>query len=153
MARRFTILAFAALLSATTLSAAPLQRVQSDQEILIQLEHDWDTAYHNADVAFIERLLADEFIATYGDGTRGDKAEELSRAAMFDQQIESSTLDEFTVKIYGDTAVVWMTQHLVGPSKGQRLELTFRYVDVFVLRDGRWQCVASQSTKVPMAPS
>ena len=119
----------------------------------MQLERDWDTAYHNRDVAFIERLLADEFIATYGDGTRGDKAEELTRAANFNQQIDSSTLDDFTVKIYGDAAVVWMTQHLVGPSKGQRLELTFRYVDVFVLRDGRWQCVASQSTRVTPAPS
>jgi hypothetical protein len=37
---------------------------------------------------------------------------------------------------------------MVGPSKGQRLELTYRYIDVFVMRDGRWQCVASQSTKV-----
>ena len=69
-------------------------------------------------------------------------------AAEFDQQIESSMLDEFTVKVFGDTAVVWFTQHLVGQSQGRRLELSFRYVDVFVLRDGRWQCVASQSTKV-----
>jgi ketosteroid isomerase-like protein len=150
---RLLLLGLVALVSTASLSAAPVQRVQSDQEILIQLERDWDTAYHNADAAFIERLLADEFIATYGDGTRGDKAEELSRAASFDQQIDSSTLDDFIIKIYGDTAVVWMTQHLVGPSKGQRLELTFRYVDVFVLRDGRWQCVASQSTKVPATPS
>jgi ketosteroid isomerase-like protein len=122
--------------------------VRSDQQILIQLEQDWDTAYHHRDVHFIENVLADEFIATYGDGSRGDRARELTLAASFNQQIDSSTLDEFVVKIYGDTAVVWMTQHLVGPSQGRQLTLTFRYVDVFVLRDGRWQCVASQSTKV-----
>ena len=36
-------------------------------------------------------------------------------------------------------------------SKGdrQRLEVTYRYLDVFVRRDGRWQCIASQSLKVP----
>jgi hypothetical protein len=45
-------------------------------------------------------------------------------------------------------AVVWFSRHLTGPSKGRQLELTYRYVDVFVFRDGRWQCVASQSTKV-----
>jgi hypothetical protein len=28
------------------------------------------------------------------------------------------------------------------------VELTFQYIDVFVYRDGRWQCVASQSTRV-----
>lgn len=62
--------------------------------------------------------------------------------------LKSSTLDEFTVKVYGDTAVVWFTQHLIGPSQGRALAVTFRYVDVFVIRAGRWQCVASQSTKV-----
>ncbi len=122
--------------------------VRSDQEILTQLERDWDAAFHRKDVRFIESVLADEFVVTYDDGTRGDKAKELALAAEFNQQIDSSTLDEFTVKVYGDTAVVWFTQHLVGISKGQRLEIAFRYVDVFVLRDGKWQCVASQSTKL-----
>jgi len=114
----------------------------------MQLERDWDAAFHRKDVRFIETVLADEFVVTYENGSRGDKAKELALAAEFNQQIDSSTLDEFIVKIYGDTAVVWFTQHLVGPSQGRRLELAFRYVDVFVLRDGKWQCVASQSTKV-----
>ncbi len=52
------------------------------------------------------------------------------------------------MKEYGNTAIVWFSLHLVGPSKGQRLELTYRFVDVFILRDARWQCVSSQSTRV-----
>jgi ketosteroid isomerase-like protein len=136
------------VLSTLTVAGAQDQAVQSDQEILTQLERDWDAAFHRKDVRFIETILADEFMVTYGDGSRGDKAKELALAAEFNQQIDSSTLDEFIVKIYGDTAVVGFTQHLVGPSQGRRLELSFRYLDVFVLRDGKWQCVASQSTKV-----
>jgi ketosteroid isomerase-like protein len=128
--------------------AGSSQRVRSDQEILMQLEQDWDYAYHHRDVAFIQSVLADEFVATYGDGSRGDRAKELALAAAFNQQIDSSTLDEFIVKIYGSTAVVWFTQHMIGPSQGRRLEVTSRYVDVFVFRDGRWQCVATQSTRV-----
>jgi len=142
------------LFAARAVSAAGAQDrpVQSDQQILIQLERDWDAAFHRKDVPFIANILADEFVVTYADGSRADKAKELALAAEFNQQIDSSTLDEFTVKVYGDTAVVWFTQHLVGPSQGRRLELVFRYVDVFVLRDGRWQAVASQSTKVTVAP-
>ena len=63
-------------------------------------------------------LLADEFIATYDDGSRGDKAKELALAAEFNQQVESAIQDEFTVKVYGDTAVVWFTLHLVGTNRG-----------------------------------
>jgi ketosteroid isomerase-like protein len=138
------------LVTLVTVTAADAQdnRVRSDQEVLTQLERDWDVAFHSKDLRFIENVLADEFVVTYEDGSRGDKTKEIALAAQFNQQVESSTLDEFTVKVYGDTAVVWFTQHLVGMSKGSRLELAFRYVDVFVLREGKWQCVASQSTKV-----
>ena len=127
---------------------ARAQRVRSDQEILTELEKKWDAAIRRRDVGFIETVLADEFMVTYAEGVRADKAKELTVAAEFNQQIDSSTLDEFVVKIYGDTAVVWFTQHLVGPKEGRTLELTFRYTDVWILRDGRWQCVASHATKV-----
>ena len=133
---------------AATASFSQSRRGQSDQQILQQLEREWDAAFLGNDVARVENILADEFIATYDDGSRGDKAKELKLVAEFNQEIESSTLDNFTVKVYGDTAVVWFSRHLAGPSKGRRLELTYRYLDVFVWRANRWQCVASQSTKV-----
>lgn len=121
---------------------------KSDQQLLIELERNWNAAFYRKDLDFIETVLADEFIATYDDGSQGDKKKELSLAASFNQQVESAMQDDFVVKVYGDTAVVWFSLHLAGPSKGRRLELTLRYVDVFVWRDNRWQCVSSQSTKV-----
>jgi ketosteroid isomerase-like protein len=140
-----------ALVSAASVTGSELQRVRSDQEILMQLEQDWDAALRRHDVAFIQNILADEFLATYDDGSRADKARELAFAADRNQQIDSSMLDEFAIKTYGDTAIVWFTLHLVGSSQGRQLELTLRYQDVWVLRDGRWLCVASQSTRVAPA--
>ena len=138
----------AILVAAIPASGQQTRRAQSDQEVLIKLERDWDYAFHHKDVKFIENVLAQEFVATYAEGQRADRTKELENAANFNQQIDSSVLDEFAVHVYGDTAVVLFTQKLTGPSKGQTLTLTFRYMDVFVLRDGRWQCVASQSTRV-----
>ena len=68
--------------------------------------------------------------------------------AGFNQQVVSAVQDDFTVRVYQDTAVVWFTLNLVGMRQGQRAELTLRYTDVWVQRDGRWQCVLSQSTRV-----
>ena len=129
-------------------SGAWAQRVQSDQDTLIELEQKWDVAFRNRDATFIETLLADDFVVTYEDGTRGDKAKELSLAAGFNQQIDSSTQDEFIIRVYGNTAVVWFTLHLLGPVNGNPVAITYRYVDVWVNRDGVWKCVASQSTRV-----
>ena len=128
-------------------SASQQPPVRSDQEILIELEQGWNEAFYRKDVAFIENLLADEFMATYDDGSRGDKAKELALTAEFNQQVESAIQGEFTVRVYRDTAVVWFTLHLVGIRQGQRAEVTFRYTDVWVLRDGRWRCVSTHSTK------
>jgi ketosteroid isomerase-like protein len=139
-----------ALASGWTVGAAASQvpPVESDQQTLIRLERSWNEAFYSKDVALIETLLADEFIATYEDGSRGDKAKELALAAEFNQQVESAIQDEFTVKVYRDTAVVWFTLRLVGIRQGQRAELTLRYTDVWIMRDGRWQCVSTQSTRV-----
>ena len=145
---RFSIVCCAVLAVLATTSDALAQRVKSDQDRLIELEERWDAAFHNHDQKFIETLLADEFVATYGDGSRGDKAKELSLALDDTQQVDSSMLDEFIVKVYGNTAVVWFTQHLVGPVKGKPVAVTYRYVDVWVNREGEWKCVASQSTRV-----
>jgi len=122
--------------------------VRSAQEILIQLERDWVAALQRNDVAFVDNVLAEEFVATYGDGSRGDRAHELKLVAEFDRQVDKWMVDEFIVKVYRDTAVVWFTQRMVGPVQGKPTEITTRYMDVFVMRDGRWQCVASQSTRV-----
>ena len=137
-----------AAIAATLVATAAGAQVKSDQQILIELERAWDAAFHRQDAKFIETLLADEFVATYGDGSRGDKAKELSLVAENKQQVDSRRLDEFIVKTFGNTAVVWFTQILVGPVNGKPTEIRYRYVDVWVMRDGRWQAVASQSTRV-----
>jgi hypothetical protein len=137
------------LLVCGLLCAAPAaaQGVKSDQQTLIDLERRWNMAFHTGDVKFIESILDDDFIATYEDGVRADKKKELAQAASFNQQIDASSMDDFTIRIYGNTAVVWFTLRIIGPIQGKPVELTLRYTDVWVLRDGKWKCVSSQSTR------
>lgn len=147
---RIRLLVLVALGSIVAVPTVWAQNVKSDQDVLIELERQWDAAFQRQDAGFIESVLAEEFIATYGDGTRGDKAKELALAREFNQQVDSRRLDDFIVKVYRDTAVVWFTQYLVGPVKGKPTEVQYQYMDVWVIRDGRWQAVASQSTRVGM---
>src|ERR1700752_49816 len=130
------------------MSASQRQAAKSDQQIIIELEQSWNDAFYKKDLDLLKNVLADGVIATYDDGTRGDKPKELKLAAEFNQQVESAIQDEFTVKVYGDTAVVWFTLHVVGIKQGQQSELTLHYTDVWVLRDGRWQCVSAHSTRL-----
>lgn len=143
----------AACLMTVTASASQRRPAESDQQILVKLEKDWNDAFYKKDVAFIKSILADEFTATYDDGSRGDKAKELTLVSEFNQQVQSSIQDDFIVRVYQDTAVVWFTLHVVGIKQGQRAELTLRYTDVWVIRDGRWQCVSTHSTRMSESAS
>ena len=127
---------------------ASQRRVQSAQQILEQLERDWVEAMQTNNVAFVDSVLAPEFIATYGDGSRLDKARELQMVERFNSQVDEWIVDEFTIKVYGETAVVWFTQRMTGPVQGKPTQIVSRYMDVFVMRDGKWLCVGSQSTRV-----
>ena len=139
----------AALLVVCVVTGLSAQRpLLSTQQILEQLERNWVEALQRNDVAFVDRVLAPEFVATYGDGSRGDRKRELQLVEEFNQQVDTWTVGEFTVKVFGDTAVVWFTQRMTGPVQGKPTEIVTRYMDVFVNRDGTWLCVGSQSTKV-----
>ncbi len=128
--------------------AAQNVSAQSEHATLIELERGWNDAFYRKDVDFIENLLADEFTATYDDGSRGDKARELELAAAFNQRVVSAEQEDFTVRIYGDTAVVWFTLRVVGIRQGQPAEVALSYTDVWVRRGGGWQCVSTQSTRL-----
>jgi hypothetical protein len=62
------------LSAALTVTAAAQGRpVESDQQVLIKLERSWNEAFYHKDVAVIENILADEFMATYDDGSRATR--------------------------------------------------------------------------------
>jgi hypothetical protein len=141
--------ALCVLVVACAVVELPAQRpVRSAQQILEQLERDWIEALHTNNVAFVDSVLAPEFVSTDWDGVRGDRQRELQLVKDFNLQIDEWTVDEFTIKVFGDTAVVWFTQRMTGPVQGKPTQIVSRYMDVFVNRDGKWLCVGSQSTRV-----
>ncbi len=142
------LFALALACSAPAPASAQDQRGLSDQQIFLDLEEQWAAAVERNDVNAVSAILAEEYVSTYDDGTQGDRSGELELVRTFNQRIDESAIEDFTVKAYTDTVVVRFARRMVGPRNGVRHEVTFRYVDIFVWRDGRWQCVASQSTRV-----
>jgi Ketosteroid isomerase homolog len=65
-----------------------------------------------------------------------------------DLKIESSTNEDMKVQVHGDTAVVTYRSTDKGNYKGNDLSGQYRWTDVFVKRNGRWQIVAGQGTRI-----
>ncbi len=117
------------------------------EQQLLQLEHDWSMAWQKRDAAFLQKLFADEYLGTSSDGLVFDKAGDLANLPK--SEVASFKLEDMKVHVYGNTAVVTGVNTNQGKFNGKDVSGSYRFTDVFVMRDGRWQVVATQGTKVP----
>ena len=118
------------------------------EQELIRLDKEWNDAEVRCDLATLDRILADEFISTWLDGTLETKAKVLDDFKSGDVNFESMTCNDYPVRVYGDTVVMNHCTVLKGRYKSEDFGMTYRTPHVWLERDGRWQVVASQITRI-----
>jgi len=64
--------------------------------------------------------------------------------------VETSTVDDVSVTVIGETAIVRGRTAATGVVNGKAMSTRLRFTDVFIKRGGRWQAVASHAS--PLAP-
>jgi ketosteroid isomerase-like protein len=112
------------------------------------MEHDWSQADRERDPAALDRILASDWIGIDFEGAVLTKPQALEGIASGSGSLESTVLRDMKVRIYGNTAVVTGTDTEKGEYHGQDSSGKYLWTDVFVKRNGRWQAVSSQSTKL-----
>jgi ketosteroid isomerase-like protein len=118
-----------------------------EKEIL-KLENDWSTGWQKKDAAFLQKLWADEYINTDQDGATYTKAQDLANVSSPGTSVTSFALADMRVHVYGETAVVTGVNTIKATQNGKDISGAYRFTDVFVKRDGRWQVVATQGSLV-----
>lgn len=117
-------------------------------ELLSSIEERLAAAWVAGDNSFHERVLADDWSVIDLTGRVLSKAEVLAEAFSGDRQITSGHIDEIDVRPFGDWAIVTGRTRMAGRYRGEDMEVTLRFTDVFANRDGDWQVVASQATLI-----
>ena len=132
------------------LAAAALlgQSTNAAEQTLIQIEQEWSQADLHKDAAVLNRILADDWIGIDFEGAVLNKAQALRGIASGSAALESTVLRDMKVRVYGDTAVITGTDTEKGEYHGKDSSGVYLWTDVFVRRNGRWQAVSSQSTKL-----
>jgi ketosteroid isomerase-like protein len=119
------------------------------EEELLKLEKAFAEAIVSNDLEGIGRLVADDWIIIDSDGGIVDRTrffEVIKSGALTHEMMES---EDFRVRVYGDSAVVTGVTRTKGKFMGQEFSTQERATDVFVKRDGRWQCVLTHLTRCP----
>ena len=117
------------------------------EEELLKLEKEFADAIVKNDLEGIARLVTNDWIIVGPDGEIVDRArffEVIKSGALTHDTMES---EDFRVRGYGDSAVVTAITRTKGKFMGQEFSTQERATDVFVKRDGRWQCVLTHLTR------
>ncbi|MEP6911269.1 MAG: thioredoxin domain-containing protein [bacterium] len=118
---------------------------------LKKLDRQLDDAFLRGDKTLFERVLADEMISVSAEGDVTRKPDILSQIAPPLAGLKLSLLTE-GVEIYsfGDTAIVSSRKSIKEETgKGPSSDYQYRDTNTYVRRDGRWQLIASQQSKLP----
>jgi ketosteroid isomerase-like protein len=121
-------------------AAGPLDEIRA-------MEKQWNDARAHADVATLDRLLADDWTVTHANGTTDTKARYLadlkSGARKFSGDVTESDL---SVRFYGDTAIASGSSESSVTLNGQRQGGSLHFTRVYVKRNGAWKMVVTQAT-------
>jgi uncharacterized protein (TIGR02246 family) len=142
------VAAFGAAQSAESSAPSPAERA------VRALERSWLDAYEQLDTLAMARIVGDDFLITFPDGSTQTKPHIIAslRAALGRPTPPATRFrtEEVAARTYGGhTVVLSGVVVTIGQRDGKTTEERSRYTDTYVKRGSRWQVVASHLSNAP----
>ena len=124
------------------------QKHESRHEI-DQLEEAWRVAVLKGNVAALDALLADDYMAITPTGTLQTKEQTLDSVRSGRVRFATLEFSDRKVRFYGTTALVTSRADVTATTPEGHLSGSYRYVRVYV-RDGRgmWKVVSFEANRI-----
>jgi ketosteroid isomerase-like protein len=121
---------------------------QNVRQILDARFREYSEALTKRDLTALDKIWAEGYTFTNGQGqflTKKDRMENLKSGAT---QFESISRDGEEIRVFGDTAVMTGRVVLKARYSGKESSGPYRYINVWVKIQERWQLVANQITPI-----
>ncbi len=128
-----------------------MNREQTEQEVA-QLVDTWATAELQRDTAFLEKILADDFVGVGPLGFLLTKQEWLARHQTGDLKYDVHTLDEARVRVYNEAAILIGRLTQEATYRGNPINAQLRTTLVFVRQHGQWQLAGLHFCNIGQPP-
>ncbi len=128
-----------------------MNREQSEQEVA-QLADTWATAELQRDTAFLEKVLADDFVGVGPLGFLLTRQEWLARHQTGDLKYEVHTLDEARVRVYNEAAILIGCLTQEATYRGNPINAQLRTTLVFVRQHGQWHLAGLHFCNIGQPP-
>jgi len=116
---------------------------------IIALESAWDQAEQNKDANALANLRADNLVYVDYDGSLRNKKQFLASVKSADIKGQQINNEGVAVRLYNNqVAVSTGIYRDKGIEKGKPFQRRGRFTNVWLNQNGRWECIASQSTLI-----
>jgi ketosteroid isomerase-like protein len=149
MQRRTLFIAGAALTAALALPLAFGAGRKSDEAELTRLSNNWDQVIIAKQEKAIADNMAEDFRIIDGHGNVENKAQFVAGIMDPKLTIDPYTVEDFEVRFYGDVALLSGRTLMTGTYDGEKFTSNYRYIDIYVKRNGAWKIVSVQITRYP----
>jgi ketosteroid isomerase-like protein len=115
-----------------------------------EMENAWEAAVPTHNYSVVEGFVAADFAGVSSKGKFVNRSQMLAESKGDKDTYKSAKNEKLNVKMFGpDVAVVTGRTREVGTGKdGKAFDRTFLFTDTWMMRGGKWQCIASQVNKV-----
>jgi ketosteroid isomerase-like protein len=143
------LLTASVLLAVIASTASGQQGDESVRNEILDLERQWDAAVLKGDLPFFERVMAEDFTHTNHSGEVRDRKQWLANHKPGQSPYEALNTEDLRIRCYGATALASGRIRPRGTtSTGKEIQGEYRFMRVWVKREGTWQAAAFQSTRV-----
>jgi len=124
------------------------QKHESRHEI-DQLEETWRDAVMKGNIAALDSLLADDYMAISPSGTLQSKDQTLEHVRSGAIHFTAIEFSDRKVRFYGTTALVTSRAEVSGTNSEGPIEGSFRYTRVYVRDErGNWKIVSFEASRI-----
>jgi ketosteroid isomerase-like protein len=143
--------ATAAKPAASAAPAASSNKMMTGKNMSVRdMENAWEAAVAKHDYSTVDGYVAADFTGVSSKGKFVNRSQLLSEYKGDKDTYKSTKNEKLNVQMYGPNLVVVTGRaREVGTGKdGKAFDRTFLFTDTWMMRGGKWQCVASQSSKI-----
>jgi ketosteroid isomerase-like protein len=130
-------------------SGIPRNQKHETRHEIDQLEDIWCNALLKSNVAAVDALLADDYMAITPSGTLQTRDQALANLRSGQTHFTAINISERKVRFYRTTALVTSLAEVQGTAGGHDISGSYRYTRVYVRDDkGKWKVVSFEASKI-----
>jgi len=119
-----------------------------DQKAVLTIDQERTEAQIKQDSATLDRLLGDDLTYVHASGLVQSKTEFIADLKSSKRVYKSVTNSDVNVRLLQGAAVITAKSEISVSFEGNENELSLRVIEVYAKRNGRWQLIAYQSTRL-----